>query len=568
MFKRTYRGIRAKLLLGYVLVIAVFIAAIAGNTLFQGKVTMLTEQVNRNYSKLSLVQQLTDKIRQADGYGARYVMSNTDDERTSYLSSYEAVIPEITEAVAGLKNAGLNEAESGGITQLENEWSNYLAVLEDAFAQAKEGNFPGAQKAFTNLSLDTIIESQLVFENVLGEEIAKLQKDAQTHRSTAMAISLGVTGLSVVLAVSIALLLAARITRPLHDMNKQLQEIADGEADLTRKLTVRTKDEIGALAANFNKMTANLGELIGLVGQSAGGLADASAKLTADSAKTAGATEQIAGIMGTVAEGTDRQMNDLQLNMTTMTEMSAGIRQVAVSMQRIAEASQRSADFAVAGDDSLKAADRQMESITHSIGTLSRQVLGFVNRSQDIGSMVAIIKDIAAQTNMLALNAAIEAARAGEQGRGFAVVADQVRRLAEQSGDSASRIAQMAAEIQADADHAVQVMRGSMEEVQSGTQVISAAGQSFAEIRSSIDSLAGQVEEVSGAVEEMTAATEEIASSIRHVTGISETTSAHTRQVSAASREQMAAVEQIATSAHSLSGLAQGLQALVARFNI
>ncbi|WP_150275965.1 methyl-accepting chemotaxis protein [Paenibacillus tepidiphilus] len=568
MFKFRYKGIRAKLLLGFALVIVVFIAAIAGNTLFQGKVTMLTEQTNRNYSKLNLVQQLTDKIRQADGYGARYVMSNTEEERTAYLSSYEAVIPEIKEAISELSNAGLNEAESGGIAQLEGEWSNYLAVLEDAFALAKEGNFPQAQKAFTNLSLDTIIESQLVFENVLNGEIVKLQNESETHRGTAMAISLGVTGLSVVLAGFIALLLSSKITRPLRDVNKQLQEIADGEADLTRRLSVSTRDEIGELAANFNKMTANLGGLIGQVSQSAGGLADSSAKLTADSGKTAGATEQIAGIMGTVAEGTDRQMNDLQLNMTTMTEISAGIRQVAVSMQRIAEASQRSAAFAVAGDESLQAADRQMDSINRSIRSLSEQVHSFVNRSQDIGSMVAVIKDIAAQTNMLALNATIEAARAGEQGRGFAVVADQVRKLAEQSGESAGRIAQMAAAIQADADHAVQVMHGSMEEVRGGTAVISEAGQSFAEIRSSIDSLAGQVEEVSGAVEEMTAATEEIVSSIRHVTEISETTAAHTRQVSAASQEQMAAVEQIASSATSLSGLAYGLQSLVARFNI
>ena len=567
MFNRL-RGIRAKILLGFAAVIIVFIAAIAGSTLFQGKVTMLTEQVNRNYSKLSLVQELTDDIRTADGLAARYVMSNTDEERTTNLAAYEAMVPQIAAAVTELKGAGLNEAELAGITSLETEWSNYLTVLESAFALAKEGNFPNAQKEFTTLSLDTIIDSQLVFENMLHDEITKEQSQAATHRSSAMVTSMGVTGLSVLLAVLIAFVLSARILKPLRDVNLQLKEIADGDADLTRKLRVLTKDEIGELAHNFNKMTDNLAVMIGQVNASASGLAASSVKLTSDSGLTAEATEKIAGIMGEVANGTGRQMNDLQTNMTTIIEMSAGIQQIAASVQDISEASLRSAEYAIAGDQSLQSASRQMDSINQSIESLSQQVMGFVKRSQEIGSIVGVIKGIASETNMLALNATIEAARAGEQGRGFAVVADQVRRLAEQSGESANLIAEMAIGIQADADHAVKVMKSSMNEVQSGTHIIEEAGQSFNEIRISIDSLAGQVQEVSGAVEEITAATEEIVDSIRTVTQISETTAANTQQVSAASQEQMASVEQIASSASALSMLAQGLQGMVARFNV
>ncbi|UQZ36233.1 hypothetical protein C2I18_23535 [Paenibacillus sp. PK3_47] len=562
------KGIRAKILLGFAAVIAVFIVAIAGNILFHGKVTMLTDEINRSYSKLSLVQQLTDNIRQADGLGARYVMSNTEEERNTYLTAYESMVPEIQDAVSALKAAGLNEAELAGISNLETEWNNYLAVLERAFALAKEGNFPNAQKEFTNLSLDTIMDSQLVFEDTLNGEILTAQNEAASHRSSATGISFGVTALSVLLAAAIALLLSGRIIRPLRDVNRQLQEIADGEADLTRKLLVRTKDEIGELAHNFNRMTANLGAIIRQVSLSADGLSASSVKLTADSGMTAGATERIAGIMNTLAAGTDRQMNDLQTNMTTIAEMSAGIQQIAVSMQDISEASVRSTESAIAGDHSLEAAGAQMEAISRSIRFLSEQVLGFADRSREIGSMVEVIKGITSQTNMLALNATIEAARAGEQGRGFAVVADQVRRLAEQSGESANLIAAMAAGIQADTDHAVKVMKNSMGEVQSGTAIIEHAGRSFREIRASIDTLAGQVYEVSGAVEEITAASDEIVASIRTVTEISETTAANTQQVTAASREQLASVDQIASSASALSSLAQGLQGLVARFNI
>ncbi|OMF97547.1 HAMP domain-containing methyl-accepting chemotaxis protein [Paenibacillus sp. FSL R7-0273] len=562
------KGIRARILMGFAAVILVFILAIAGNTLFQGKATMQTDQINRNYSKLTLVQELTDKIRTADGLAARYVMSNTDDERTKYLSAYEAEIPEITASITELKNAGLNEAELSGITNLESGWSHYLTVLENAFAMAKEGNFPGAQKEFTNLSLDTIMESQIAFEEVLAKEIKAAQSQAAAHRGSAMGFSFGVTGLSVLLAALIALLLSGRILKPIRDVNNQLQEIADGRADLTRKLNVRSRDEIGQLAHTFNQMTGNLGSIIGQVSQSADSLAASSSKLTADSGMTAAVTEKIAGIMGNVASGTDRQMNDLQTNMTTIVEMSAAIQQIAASVQDISDASVRSAEYAASGDESLQAAARQMDSINGSIASLSQQVLGFVNRSQEIGSLVGVIKGIASETNILALNAAIEAARAGEQGRGFAVVADQVRRLAEQSGESANLIAEMAAGIQNEASGAVATMKLSMNEVENGTGIIEHAGHAFGEIRISIDSLAGQVQEVSGAVEEITAATDEIVESIRKVTMISETTASSTRHVSAASQEQMASVEQIASSASTLSTMAQGLQGLVARFNI
>lgn len=155
-----------------------------------------------------------------------------------------------------------------------------------------------------------------------------------------------------------------------------------------------------------------------------------------------------------------------------------------------------------------------------------------------------------------------------EQGRGFAVVADQVRKLAEQSGESADLIAKVAAGIQNDAESAVKTMKTSISEVQGGTGIIENAGNAFGEIRISIDSLAGQVQEVSGAVEEITAATDEIVESLRKVTEISETTASSTQHVSAASQEQMASVEQIASSAGTLSTMAQGLQGLVARFNV
>jgi methyl-accepting chemotaxis protein len=264
-----FKSIRMKIILGFTAVIIVFLVAIAGNALFQGKATMMIDQVNHHWNKLSLVQELTDKIRTADELGARYVMSNTDNERSSYLSQYEEMLPLIENSILELEKAGLSEEELKGVKELEGKWDGYLIVLKEALALAKEGNFPEAQKKFTNLSLNSMIESQIVFQNMLTDEIELGQSQADLHRNNAMTVSFGVTGISVVLAVILALLLSGRIIKPLRDVNIQLEEIAEGEADLTRKLMVRSKDEIGELAYNFNKMTENLGAMIGQVKLSA-----------------------------------------------------------------------------------------------------------------------------------------------------------------------------------------------------------------------------------------------------------------------------------------------------------
>jgi len=562
------KSIRVKILLGFAAVILLFLVAITGSTYFQGKSSMLTDQVNRNWIKMSQAQGLTDKMRTADELGARYVMSTTDEERIAYSAPYDEIVPKITAELTALINATESEDERAGITALVGKWNEYLNVLKQSFALAKAGSFPSAQKKYINLSLNSLIDSQVEYQDMLAKEISSDQAQADSKRQLGMIISLSVTGLSVLLAAILALLLSGRIVRPLHDVNKQLGEIATGDADLTRKLHVRTKDEIGKLADNFNKMTENLGAMIEQVTQSATGLAISSAKLTSDSGQTAKATERIADIMGEVASGAGQQMSDLQTNMMTLSEISMGIGQISASVQDISEASLRSSEFAVSGDQSIQAAINQMRSIHLSIQTLSEQVHGFVRHSQEIGTIVDVIKGIASETNMLALNATIEAARAGEQGRGFAVVADQVRKLAEQSAESANSIADMAQAIQIDADLSMKKMKGSMNEVQEGSGIMAAAGRSFKDIRLSIDGLTGQVQEVSGAVEEISAATEDIVESIRTVTQISETTAGNTQNISAASQEQMASVEQIASSASALSTMASGLQGLVARFNV
>lgn len=561
------RSIRYKILSGFTAVILLFIVAIVSNTVLQGRITSMTDQINRNMDKLSSIQQLTDKIRQADELGARYLMSESEEKMSTYLTAFDRSLVEVTTDVEQMKKSNLSEDEQAAVNSFETHWSKYLIDFKEASQLLQNKRFAEAHDKFTEISLDSVIKSQLEFEDMLSKQIDDQQRKSESSRSLAMMIMLVGTGVSIVLAVGVSLFLARAISRPIKDVNNQLKEIAQGDADLTKQLTVKSKDEVGDLARNYNLMTENLRMMIIQISASASDLERSSAKLTSDSNVTAQATERIAGIMQEVSNGNEQQMNDLHNNMATLMEISSGIGQIAHSITEVSGASLRSSEFAWIGNNSLQAANSQMDNINHSIQELSSIIEGFAIHSKEIGKFVNIITEISAQTNLLALNASIEAARAGEQGRGFAVVAGEIRKLAEQSATSASHIAKTANIIQTEADLSVSMMRNSMKEVQAGTTVIGTADKSFGEIRESVEGLTGQVQEVSAAIEQITAATDEILHSIQCVTHISECNTVKVEEVSAASQEQMSSVEHIAHSAEGLSSMAIELLEQVKRFN-
>ena len=172
------------------------------------------------------------------------------------------------------------------------------------------------------------------------------------------------------------------------------------------------------------------------------------------------------------------------------------------------------------------------------------------------------------RTNLLALNANIEASRAGEHGRGFAVVANEVRKLAEQSKDSAKGIAGMIQEIQDFTADTVQAMREGAQEAARGIQAIQKSGDVFGEILSSVQNVAEQIEDVSAASEQMAAGSEEISASIEEMARIAQDSAKITRIVASASEEQKGSVVSVTASSYALSQMAFELRGLVEKFKV
>ena len=198
-------------------------------------------------------------------------------------------------------------------------------------------------------------------------------------------------------------------------------------------------------------------------------------------------------------------------------EMTSSIDSVARHAQDAREMAETSGRISDSGAAVIGSAIQEMSNIAATVRTSSGAVARLGEQSEQIASIVNVIRGIADQTNLLALNAAIEAARAGEQGRGFAVVADEVRKLAERTTQSTHEIATMVEQIQLGAGNAVSSMDVGVSQVEAGVKLASQAGESIAEIKAGAARVDQAVISISAALSEQTAASQEIARNVEQI---------------------------------------------------
>ncbi|WPL18609.1 Methyl-accepting chemotaxis protein 4 [Thiorhodovibrio winogradskyi] len=328
------------------------------------------------------------------------------------------------------------------------------------------------------------------------------------------------------------------VTKPLLAMTTGLRGIAEGDGDLTRRLDVRGQDEIGRASGAFNAMMDNFRELIARV-------LDATRQLT-------GAATDLAKITERTNAGVSNQRNEVDQLATAMNEMSATAQEVARGAQDGAQATGEAKTAADTGTEVVSGAMRKIEQLAAEVQRAAEVIAELGKDSQQIGSVLDVIRGIAEQTNLLALNAAIEAARAGDAGRGFAVVADEVRSLATRTQSSTEEIQAMIERLQQASARAVKVMEQSQHHARSSLESSAEANHSLEAITKSVTTINDVNTQLASSADEQSAVAEEMN---RNVTSISDAAEGNAQ----AAAETKAASEQ-------LSALARELATLVERF--
>ena len=435
----------------------------------------------------------------------------------------------------------------------------------------------------------------------------------------------------------------------LSEMAAVADHIANG--DLSAAVTPRSETDV--LGNAFKKAVANLNSILTDVSVATRSLTDAKNELGQSADQAAQATQQIAQTTNQVAEGTNQTAKSVQDVSTSMSQLDEAVAQVAdgtvqtsrsvqdvnlsvdqlktsaagleqTAKLRVAKAADDMAANAQSAADGSRVASETaqngaqmvqrtidgMARIKDTVDSAAQEIARLGERSAEIGNIVAVIDDIAAQTNLLALNAAIEAARAGEQGRGFAVVADEVRKLAERVAGATKEISGLITGMQHSVESSVKVMAEGATETEAGARVAADAGAALQEILAAVDSVNDQMKRIadgsealktsgaemvqvvdnvqsvvegvgeavgsiaavaeqnSSATEQMRVTARTVADAIQSIAGVAEENSAATEQVSASSEEMTAQVEEVTAAAHSLGAIADDLSAKVATFKL
>ncbi|UOF89322.1 methyl-accepting chemotaxis protein [Fodinisporobacter ferrooxydans] len=375
-----------------------------------------------------------------------------------------------------------------------------------------------------------------------------------------------VTMIALIIGGLLVYFIIRSILRPLKHMLGVSKKISQG--DLTEKLEINSNDELSQLSLSFNTMSDSLRSIVSEIGMTVRHLASSSEELSASTEQTSRATEQIAASIQEVSAGSQQQAKDLEQASQTVSEMASGIQQISYSSETVSTTAAETSEATLEGNKAIHKAINQMNSIHTTVLDASQSIKELGDYAKNIDTIVEVITNISSQTNLLALNAAIEAARAGEHGRGFAVVADEVRKLAEQSQNSAKQISDYIATIQVGIKKAVESMDAGTKEVNSGIEVVNLAKNSFGKISTSVDEVFRQIQEVSATTEQMSAGAEEIVRVVDRIVEASETTSSATQTVSAATEEQLASMEEISSFASTLAKTAEELQSVINKFRV
>ena len=372
-----------------------------------------------------------------------------------------------------------------------------------------------------------------------GEKADASTRQIKETASSIRTMTVAVAGAVLLLGLFSAVSIIRSVTGPLNRMRTAIVSV-DQTGDFTRRIALTNTDEVGDAARAFDDLMANLQRTFAKVLDSAQRVSTSAQSLSAASSRLAASSSNQSASTTAMAQAVE--------------EMTATTQHVSASALQALDTSRRAGDLSVSGGQIIDQAAAEMARIAEAVRHTSGTIEEVGQHSNQISSIVQVIKEIAGQTNLLALNAAIEAARAGEQGRGFAVVADEVRKLAERTTQATEEISAMIGAVQQSAHAAVIAMGGSVSEVSSGVALANRAGATIVEIKEGAVHVVDVVNGISAALAQQCNANNSLSQQVETVARITEGNS-H-------------AAAETASEADSLKSLASDLQAAVGRFRI
>ncbi len=485
---------------------------------------------------------LIDKISTAKEYSIHMIAVTTEilsgsnklGELFVTLDKYVKELKKLTSDMRKISRDSFNQKELAVLNKTIEEVDDLISRSHSVFnhyAQVSKELYD-LQNSFLN-QIDNI-------ENILGKDLGQASDRIVLGQKGALVSNLILTILTIATAIFIIIILNASVVKPLNLLVDRVSNLTSGDGDLTKRINITTKDELGVLANHINTFIENVQTIISEVKEATNEVASGNNELAATMEE-----------LSTTFDAQAHQISDMVNSMETVKDISYGTSQnLDANMNVLEDAATRTRS----GADQLNGVQMDMMNIKDETVSLEQVIGELADSSNQIGEILGVINDIANQTNLLALNAAIEAARAGEAGRGFAVVADEVRKLAERTQHATGEIETIITTLQQKSNLASVEMSKSVDSVQAGVDNIGTTNEGFKTAVESVMNLHREMKDVA----------ESVSNQFNTILTVVDST----QVIASGIEESNSAVSEVNRTVAHLQQRTDGLKTLISRFTV
>lgn len=532
----------AKRLLMLVLIAATGMLAIGGFSLY--KITQIRAGIHETNDNilpsLKQIEQAEVALQRARTPVLRHMMASPA-EKSKEERRFIDRRSDFDQAYAAYEKLIADQKDREYFDTVRRQAAEFFAHSEKVMAASRQGQMELAQQLLAEQRklIDELTQAMLA-HSTYNHQLAnsQVENSEKLADQTIWFVSVA-TAIALLICSTLGFFIYRNVTQSLSGMINTFGKV-EHELDFTLRLNESGQDEVAQAGHAFNALLSRLQ-------QSFRDITTRSSSVDEAAGRMAGASEQMSSASGYQSE--------------SASSMAASIEELTVSINHVADRAGETKDLSLAAGEMARQGGRiigetveGINSIAETVRTASNRIANLEQQSEQINSVVSVIKDVADQTNLLALNAAIEAARAGEQGRGFAVVADEVRKLAERTTQSTTEIASTIQEMQAGAHQAVESIAAVVGQVEAGVVNAEAAKEAIRKIEESSHQTVTMVADISEAIREQSVASTSIAQEVEKIAQMSEENSASARSTSVTAGE--------------LAKLSQQMQHIVEQYRI